>query len=64
MEYQEVGMLVSRADAAHGVVDTGSSGGGNALLIMLGVAIAFGVGFSIYKRWRNRTQDGNGDAGS
>jgi hypothetical protein len=57
-------MLVSRAAAAHGVVDTGSSGGGNALLIILGVAIAFGVGFSIYKRWRNRTQNGDGDAGT
>lgn len=57
-------MLVSRAEAAHGVVDTGSSGGGDALLIILGVAIAFGLGFSIYKRWRNRTQDGDGDAGS
>jgi hypothetical protein len=57
-------MLVSRAEAAHGVVDTGSSGGGNALLIILGVAIDFGVGFSIYKRWRNRTQNGDGDAGS
>ena len=57
-------MLVSRAQAAHGVVDTGSSGGGNALLIILGVAIAFGVCFSIYKRWRNRSQNGNGDAGS
>lgn len=57
-------MLVSRAQAAHGVVDTGSSGGGNALLIILGVAIAFGVGFSIYKRWRNRTQNGDGDAKS
>ncbi|MGE0652868.1 MAG: hypothetical protein AB7P12_14145 [Alphaproteobacteria bacterium] len=57
-------MLVSRAEAAHGVVDTGSSGGGNALLIILGIAIAFGVGFSIYKRWRNRTQNGDGDAGS
>jgi hypothetical protein len=64
MKYQEIGMLVSRAEAAHGVVDTGSSGGGNALLIILGVAIAFGVGFSIYKRWRNRTQNGDGDAGS
>jgi hypothetical protein len=64
MEYREVGMLVSRAEAAHGVVDTGSSGGGDALLIILGVAIAFGLGFSIYKRWRNRTQDGDGDAGS
>jgi len=57
-------MLVSRAEAAHGVVDTGSSGGGNALLIILGVAIAFGLGFSIYKRWRNRTQNGDGDAGT
>ena len=64
MKYREVGMLVSRAEAAHGVVDTGSSGGGNALLIILGVAIAFGVGFSIYKRWRNRTQNGDGDAES
>ena len=47
-------MLVSRALAGHGVVDTGSSGGGNALLIILGVGILFILLYLGRKRWRGR----------
>jgi hypothetical protein len=36
-------MLISRALAGHGVVSTGSSGGGNALLIILAVFIVLGL---------------------
>ncbi len=39
----EVEMLISRALAGHGVADTGSSGGGNALLIILEVVILLGL---------------------
>ncbi|MDX1483649.1 MAG: hypothetical protein R3229_04130 [Alphaproteobacteria bacterium] len=47
-------MLFSRALAAHGVVDTGSSGGANALLIILGIAIVLGAVYVLQKRLRNR----------
>lgn len=47
-------MLISRALAGHGVVDTGSSGGGNALLIILGVGLVFGLVYMGRKRWRGR----------
>ncbi len=47
-------MLVSRALAGHGVVDTGSSGGGNALLIILGIGIALGLAYMGWKKWRRR----------
>ncbi len=53
-------MLVSRALAGHGVVDTGSSGGGNALLIILGVGILIGllyVGWKRLKRPKARRDD-------
>ncbi len=48
-------MLISPALAAHGVTDTGSSGGGNALLIILGVAIFLGLVYLGQKKWRRRT---------
>ena len=51
-------MLVSRALAAHGIVDTGSSGGGDTLLIMLGVAILFGVLYAVRKRMRRNREAG------
>ncbi len=47
-------MLVSRALAGHGVVDTGSAGGGDALLIILGVGIVFLLLYFGRKRWRGR----------
>jgi hypothetical protein len=49
------GMNVDFACASgHGVVDTGSDGGGNALLIILGGGILFLVFYMARKRWRGR----------
>ncbi len=47
-------MPVSRALAGHGIVDTGSSGGGDTLLIILGVAILFGLFYMARKRIKRR----------
>ena len=57
-------MLISRAFAGHGVVDTGSAGGGNALLIILGVAILLGLVYMGRKRWRRRKaeRDASGES--
>lgn len=58
-------MLISRALAGHGVVSTGSSGGGNALLIILAVFIGLGLVYMGQKKWRERTlrRDGNDESG-
>jgi hypothetical protein len=48
-------MLISRAMAAHpNTADTGSSGGANALLIILGVFILLGFVYYLQKRLRRR----------
>lgn len=47
-------MLISPALAGHGVVGTGSSGGGDALLIILAVAIVAGLLYRGQKKWRRR----------
>jgi hypothetical protein len=47
-------MLISPALAAHGEADTGSSGGGAALLIILGVVITLALVYLAQKRWRSR----------
>ena len=59
-------MVISPALAGHGVVGTGSSGGGDALLIILGVAIVLGLGYMTWNKWRRRrpTQDGDNGSGS
>jgi len=43
------------------VVDTGSSGGGNALLIILASFVLLGFGYALYKRWRRRKHGDDGD---
>ena len=53
-------MLISRA-LAHGAVGTGSSGGGNALLIILAVAIVLGLVYGGQKKWRKRMLMRDGD---
>lgn len=53
-------MLISRALAAHGVVGTGGSGG-DALLIILGIVIALGVGYWGLKKWRRRSLEPDDD---
>jgi preprotein translocase subunit YajC len=48
-------MLISDALAAHpGTADTGSTGGANALLIILGVFIFLGFVYFLQKRLRKR----------
>jgi len=47
-------MLISHALAGHGVTDTGSAGGGNALLIILAVAVVLGFLYVGQKKWRRR----------
>lgn len=54
-------MLISSAWAGHGVVSTGSSGGGNALLIILAVAIASFLAYLGQKKLR-RHLSGRDDA--
>lgn len=55
-------MLISPALAAHGVVGTGGSGGGNAPLIILAVAFVFVLVYVGWKKWRRRKlrRDGSG----
>ena len=54
-------MLISRALAGHGVTSTGSSGGGNALLIILAVFIVLGLVYVGQKKWRERMPRRDGD---
>ncbi len=56
-------MLISGA-LGHGVVDTASSGGGNALLIILAVGIVLSLVYMGQKRWRRRKLMADGDDGS
>jgi len=49
-------MLISPVLAAHGVVDTGSSGGGIALLIILAVIIVLVLINVGRKKWHSRMQ--------
>ena len=46
-------MLISPA-WGHGLVDTGSPGGGIALLIILGVAVALLLAYLAQNKWRRR----------
>lgn len=53
--------LISSAWAAHPqTAGTGSSGGANALLIILGVAILLGVVYTVQKRLRKRLAERKG----
>jgi hypothetical protein len=47
-------MLISQAFAGHFTPDTGNSGGGNTLLIILGAGILLGILYSVQKRLRRR----------
>lgn len=53
--------MISSAWARNSVVDTGSPGGGNALLIILASFVLLGFGYAAYKRWRRRKQGDDGD---
>ena len=56
--------MILSAWARNSVVDTGSSGGGNALLIILASFVLLGFGYAAYKRWRRPTQGDDGDVQS
>ncbi len=56
--------MISSAWARNSVVDTGSSGGGYALLIILASFVLLGFGYAMYKRWRRRMEGEDGDAQS
>ena len=56
--------MISSAWSRNSVVDTGSPGGGNALLIILASFVLLGFGYAAYKRWRRRTQGNGGDVQS
>lgn len=47
--------MISNAWAKNSIVDTGSSGGGYALLIILASFVVLGFCYAAYKRWRRRT---------
>ena len=48
-------MLISRALAGHFTPDTGNTGGGDALLIILGAGLVLGLVYVAQKKWRQRT---------
>jgi len=56
--------VISNAWATNSVLTTGSSGGGNALLIILGSFVLLGFGYALYKRWRRRKEEDEGDVQS
>jgi hypothetical protein len=62
--FSEEFTVISSAWARNSVVDTGSSGGGDALLIILASFVLLGFGYAAYKRWRRRTPGRDGDAHS
>ena len=57
-------MFISPAMAGHFMADDGNTGGGNTLLIILGVGLALGLLYMAQKRWRNRrlAQEAEGDS--
>ena len=57
-------MLISQAWAGHFSPTTGNSGGGDTLLIILGVGIALGLLYSAQKRLRRRLMQRHDDGES
>ena len=55
-------MAASRALAGHGIVDTGSSGGGDTLLVILGVVILLGLFHMAWKRMKMKKHRAAGGA--
>lgn len=53
-------MLISQAFAGHFTPDTGNSGGGDTLLVILGAGIVLGLLYSLQKRLRRRLQQRHG----
>ncbi len=61
LSFLESANVISSAWARNSVVDTGSAGGGHALLIILASFVLLGFGYALYKRWRRRSEDAHGD---
>jgi len=57
-------MLISRAWAGHFTPDTGNTGGGDALLIILGAGLVLGLLYVAQKKWRQRMLARQGDRDS
>ncbi len=57
-------MLISQALAGHFTPDTGNTGGGDTLLIILGAGIVLGLLYSGQKRLRRRMQARRGEPDS
>lgn len=57
-------MLISRALAGHFTPDTGNTGGGDTLLIILGAGLVLGLLYVAHKKWRRRVlaRQGEGDS--
>lgn len=47
-------MLISPAMAGHFMADDGNTGGGNTLLVILGVGLVLGLLYLGQKKWRRR----------
>jgi LPXTG-motif cell wall-anchored protein len=57
-------MLISPAFAGHFMADDGNTGGGDTLLIILGVGLVLAVIYFGQKRWRRRRLAHQGESDS
>ena len=57
-------MLISPAFAGHFMADDGNTGGGNTLLIILGVGLVLAAIYFGQKRWRRRMLARQGESES
>ena len=57
-------MLISPAFAGHFMADDGNTGGGNTLLIILGVGLVLGLLYLAQKKWRGRALARQGETDS
>jgi LPXTG-motif cell wall-anchored protein len=55
-------MLISPAFAGHFMADDGNTGGGNTLLIILGVGLVLAAIYFGQKRWRRRRLAHHGES--
>ncbi len=57
-------MLISPAFAGHFMADDGNTGGGNTLLVILGVGLVLGLLYVGQKKWRRHMLARQGDSES
>ncbi len=57
-------MLISPAFAGHFMADDGNTGGGDTLLIILGVGLVLGLLYMGQKKWRRRMLTRQGESES